>query len=62
MLSGSVDSVTAALDRWGIHRSRDARNGEVIHPAVVYVLDRDGRIAYAATGDAEVIAQLVRRL
>ena len=62
VLSGSVDSVTAALDRWGIHRSRDARNGEVIHPAVVYVLDRDGRIAYAATGDAEVIAQLVRRL
>lgn len=62
VLSGSVDSVAVALDRWGIPRSRDPRNGEVTHPTMVYLLDQAGRIAYAVTGDAEVIAQLVRRL
>jgi len=62
VLSGPVPEVEATLDRWGISRSRDSRNGEVIHPQVVYVLDRSGRMAYAATGDADVIEQLVRRL
>jgi protein SCO1/2 len=62
VLSGPVPAVEAALDRWGIPRSRDARNGEITHPQVVYVLDRTGKIAYAATGDAEMIEQLVRRL
>ncbi len=62
VLSGPVLEVEAALERWGIPRSRDTRNGEVIHPQVVYVLDRSGRMAYAATGDAAVITQLVRRL
>ena len=62
VLSGPVPAVEAALDRWGIARSRDARNGEITHPQVVYVLDRTGRMVYAATGDADVIVQLVRRL
>ena len=62
VLSGPVPDVEAALNRWGVARTRDSRNGEVIHPQVVYVLDREGRTAFAATGDAEVIASLVRRL
>lgn len=62
VLSGPVDSVQAVLDRWGVARSRDARNGEVTHPQLVYVLDGAGRIAFATTGDATVITQLVRRL
>ena len=62
VLSGPVAEVEAALDRWGIPRSRDTRNGEVVHPQVVYVLDRSGKMVYAATGDADVIEQLVRRL
>jgi cytochrome oxidase Cu insertion factor (SCO1/SenC/PrrC family) len=62
VLSGPVPAVEAALDRWGIARSRDARNGEITHPQVVYVLDRAGKIAYAATADADMIEQLVRRL
>jgi protein SCO1/2 len=62
VLSGPVPAVEAALDRWGIPRSRDVRTGEITHPQVVYVLDRVGKIAYAATGDAEMIEQLVRRL
>jgi len=62
VLSGPVPDVEAALDRWGVTRARDPRSGEITHPQVVYVLDRDGRIAYSVTGNAEAIAQLVRRL
>jgi protein SCO1/2 len=62
VLSGPVPDVEAALDRWGVARTRDSRTGEVTHPQVVYVLDGDGRIAYNVTGDADAIAQLVRRL
>ncbi len=62
VLSGPVPDVEAALDRWGVARTRDSRTGEITHPQVVYVLDRDGRIAYSVTGDAEAIAELVRRL
>lgn len=62
VLSGPVETVEATLDRWGIARSRDPQNGEITHPLLVYVLDRTGRLAYAATGDANVIEQLVRRL
>ena len=62
VLSGSVPEVEAVLDRWGIARIRDSRNGEVTHPSVVYVLDGEGRIAFVTSGDAEVIAGLVRRL
>jgi protein SCO1 len=62
VLSGSVPEVEAALDRWGVARTRDMRTGEITHPQVVYVLDQHGRIAFSATGDGEAIAQLVRRL
>jgi cytochrome oxidase Cu insertion factor (SCO1/SenC/PrrC family) len=61
-LSGPVPDVEAALDRWGVTRTRDPRSGEITHPQVVYVLDREGRIVFSVTGDADAIAQLVRRL
>jgi cytochrome oxidase Cu insertion factor (SCO1/SenC/PrrC family) len=62
VLSGPVPDVEAALDRWGVARTRDTQSGEITHPQVVYVLDGDGRIAFSVTGDADAIAQLVRRL
>jgi protein SCO1/2 len=62
VLSGTVGDVEAALDQWGVARTRDSRTGEITHPQVVYVLDREGKIAFSATGDADAIAQLVRRL
>jgi cytochrome oxidase Cu insertion factor (SCO1/SenC/PrrC family) len=62
VLSGPVPDVEATLDRWGVTRTRDPRSGEIIHPQIVYVLDPDGRIAYSVTGDADAIAQLVRKL
>jgi cytochrome oxidase Cu insertion factor (SCO1/SenC/PrrC family) len=62
VLSGPVPEVQAALDRWGVARTRNTQTGEITHPQVVYVLDREGRIAFSVTGDADAIAQLVRQL
>jgi protein SCO1 len=62
VLGGSVDEVEAVLDGWEVPRSRDPRTGEVAHPSLVYVVDAEGRIAYAVTGRTEQIVQAVRRL
>lgn len=62
VLSGPAADVEAALDRWGVSRTRNAQNGEITHPNLVYVLDASGRIAFASNGDAEQIAALVDRL
>jgi protein SCO1/2 len=62
VVSGAVADVAATLDRWNIARARDPRTGDVIHPAVVFLIDREGRIAYAVNGGAEAIGELLRRL
>ncbi|MBI3924320.1 MAG: SCO family protein [Armatimonadetes bacterium] len=46
LLSGEVDQVLTVLDAFGVPRARDTRTGDVTHPALVYVLDREGRLAY----------------
>lgn len=62
VLSGSVADVEATLDAWGVNRRRDTRTGDITHPALVYVLDADGRIAFAANGGVASLVELVRRL
>lgn len=62
VLSGEVAEVNALLDRWNVPRARNNSTGQLDHPALVYVLDADGRIAYAATGGAELLAALLDRL
>ena len=44
VLSGTVEEVNAALDAWGVPRSRDAATGEVAYATVVFVVDSQGRI------------------
>ncbi|HVN40119.1 MAG TPA: SCO family protein [Myxococcota bacterium] len=61
-LSGPESDVNALLDRWNVPRGRNAETGQIDHPALVYVLDANGRIAYASTGDAAALADLVGRL
>src|SRR5690606_26664526 len=61
ILSGDTARVTATLDAWGVARARDPRTGDVVHPALVYVVDPAGRLAFAAPGGAETLAELVRR-
>lgn len=62
ILSGAVEQVEAVLDAWQVPRSRDLRTGEVTHPSLVYVIGRDGRIAYASTGGTAALVSLVERL
>jgi protein SCO1 len=62
VVSGTVADVEAALDRWGVPRTRDVHTGEVSHPNLVYVLDGTGRIAYATSGDADAIVRVLGEL
>lgn len=62
VLSGPAEDVTRELAAWDVSIRRDSLTGDVTHPALVYVLDGRGRIAYAATGGAAYLADLVDRL
>jgi protein SCO1 len=62
LLGGEVAEVEATLDAWQISRSRDLRTGEIVHPSLVYLIDAEGRIAFAVTGNREQIIAAARRL
>ena len=62
VLSGEPDAVNAVLDAWNVPRERDANTGQLAHPALVYVLDERGRIAFASNGDARTLTALLARL
>lgn len=62
LLGGSVEDVEAMLDDWSVPRSRSMTTGDLSHPSLVYVVDRDGRIAFATAGDPATLDALVRRL
>lgn len=62
VLGGSVAAVNAVLDAWAVPRRRAPDTGELTHPALVYVLDMEGRIAFTAPGDPGTLTALVRRL
>lgn len=61
VLGGTVDEVEAALDRWNVARERDPRTGDIAHPPLLYIVGRDGRIAYATNGDPAMVASLALR-
>jgi len=63
VLSGSVDEVEAVLDAWNVARQRDPFTGDIAHPALVYVLDGEGRIAFATVAAGpETLAKLIDRI
>lgn len=62
MLGGTETEVTAVLDAWGVRGERDIRTGDITHAPVIYVIDRTGRIAYAASGGPVTLARLVQGL
>ena len=62
VLSGDPDQVNAMLDAWNVARSRDPLTGDIVHPPLVFVVDQNGRIAYAVSGGALAIQELVSRL
>jgi len=61
VVSGSVESVNAALDAWLVPRERDERSGDVTHPAIVYFVQADGTISYASSGGVAQMVSLARR-
>lgn len=62
VLSGSVENVETVLDDWQVPRTRDTTTGDVTHPSLLYIVDRDGRLAYASTGGVDALVSLIRRL
>ena len=61
--SGSVEAVNQVLDALNVARQRDPLSGELSHPGLVYVLDRDGRIAYTFQNPpAAWLEQAVQRI
>ncbi len=58
VLSGSVAEVEAVLDGWKVPRSRDLRTGDVVHPALTYVISPAGRVVHAVNGPADAVADL----
>ena len=62
ILSGPVDAVENALTAWNVARVRDASTGDVVHPALVYLVEADGTVAYASTGSPDQIEALARRM
>jgi cytochrome oxidase Cu insertion factor (SCO1/SenC/PrrC family) len=62
MLGGSVEQVEKTLFAWRVPYERDQQTGDVIHPALAYIIDKSGRIAFAAAGGSETIVALARRL
>lgn len=62
LVGGSVQAVERALDAWKIPRSRDPRSGDITHPALVYMVELDGTIAYGSSGGVAQMVSLARRL
>ena len=61
LVSGSVEAVNAALDALQVGRERVEDTGDIVHPALVYVVDANGTMIYAASGHADLIEELARR-
>lgn len=62
LLGGTVGEVEEVLEAWNVASFRDTATGEIEHASLVYLLDRDGRIAFATAGGAEQLAALLERL
>jgi protein SCO1/2 len=62
VLSGEPDVVERVLNAWRVPRVRNTATGDLSHPALVYVIDAEGRIAYVLTGNVDAIAAAVRAL
>jgi cytochrome oxidase Cu insertion factor (SCO1/SenC/PrrC family) len=40
------EHLLAAADAYGVPHERDPKTGDISHPALVFVVDGDGRLAY----------------
>jgi cytochrome oxidase Cu insertion factor (SCO1/SenC/PrrC family) len=62
VLSADVDTVLDVLRAYHVPHQRDLRTGDITHPALVYIIDGHGRIAYAFNNPSRTwLAEAVRR-
>jgi cytochrome oxidase Cu insertion factor (SCO1/SenC/PrrC family) len=61
VLGGTVSDVNAALDAWGVWRSRDSSTGEVAHSATVVLVARGGDSAVIVSGNPESLQATLRQ-
>ena len=63
VLSGQVPDVQAVLEAYEVPSDRDLKTGEITHPALVYLLDAEGTIAYTFNNpSAEWLIDASRRV
>jgi protein SCO1/2 len=62
VLSGEPETVERVLNAWRVPRVRNQKTGDIVHPVVVYVIGRDGRIAFAVSGGSDAMAAALREL
>ncbi|HEY0972812.1 MAG TPA: SCO family protein [Gemmatimonadales bacterium] len=62
VLSGTPEVVERTLNAWRVPRVRNQRTGALSHPTLVYVIGRDGRIAYVLDGTERIIRAAVEAL
>lgn len=46
VLSGAIDDVNRAIKSYGVATARDQETGDIIHPAMVFVIDQRGKLAF----------------
>lgn len=63
VLSGSVEKVTETLSNYQVPYARNEKNGDVTHPALVYVINPQGQLTYTFNNaPVDWIKQAVRKL
>lgn len=65
VLSADVDTVLTVLDAYNVPHQRNPLTGDISHPALAYVIDATGRIAYAFSNPSrswltEAVSRLAR--
>jgi protein SCO1/2 len=62
LAGGDVATVERTLSAWRVPRVRNEATGDLSHPAIIYVVSRAGRLAYALGPDEDAIVAAVRGL
>ena len=62
ILSGDVEAVNDVLDQWSVPRERDPQTGEILHPALLHVVDGTGEMAWTLAGGVEETLDALERL